>query len=310
MLSKIKRFVEDSIRRRSADILPGASDVWQLGIELISYVRQLDEHELKYLRRHTYHFTGDNYQRYLFGTRADLARLLEQRRALLDRLPRLELDEGPNGIGYDTEFGRISADLIRYLSGLSDLVASGALRPTDRKAVLEIGGGYGGLARTTLSFAPGCAYVICDLEEMLFFSAVYLSSMFGAERVHLVEGGIDREALESGHFYLVPQIDIERLCGRFELALNQSSMQEMETRQVERYCDFLGSHAEFFYSRNLTSTAETHVADFLDRFDLVKQLNEKLRRRFTLLWTGRPGKVDVADENQPHVERMLLRCRT
>ena len=303
MLSHIKLFVENSVRRREREALPGASDAWQLGTSLSAYLRQLDEHELRHLRRHTFHFTGDNYQRYLFGNVADRDLIVEQMNAVFARLPGFILDEGEYGIGYETELGRISFDLIRYLSVLADLVDSGALNRADRKPLLEIGGGYGGLARTILAFAPSCSYVICDLEEMLFCSAVYLTNMHGPERIHLVENGIDAVALEPGHFYLVPQINLERLHGKFSLVINQQSMQEMEQGQVERYCDFMKENASQFYSRNLSSLDS--LTPFLSHFKLVRTLNEYFKQRFPVIWVGSEQTAGVGDAN---LERLLLRC--
>jgi hypothetical protein len=141
---------------------------------------------------------------------------------------------------------------------------------------------------------------------MLFCSAVYLTNMCGEERVHLVENGLDASTLQPGHFYLVPQIDLERIEGDFRVALNQQSMQEMERRQVERYCDYLAGHVDLFYSRNLTSLDSMANADFLGHFDLIKGLNDYLRSRFPVIWTGPPETAQIGDAQ---LERLLLRSK-
>lgn len=305
MSQNAKEFVEAAIRRRDSESLPGASDVWRLSVTIFAYLRQLDDHELKFLRRHTFHFTGDNYQRYLFGNKDDKGSILGQMKEALARLPGFAIGEAEHGIGYETPYGLVSSDLVRYVSVVADLAESGAIDKTDRKILLEIGGGYGGLARTTLMYAPSCSYIVCDLEETLFCSAVYLTNAFGAERVHLVDGGIDTATMQPGHFYVLPQIDLERISGRIDIAMNQQSMQEMERRQVDRYCDFFGRQVGQFYSRNYPSLDSIENVSFLSDFNLVKDLNELLKSRFPVVWRRAPEPSGVGDDR---LERLVLRC--
>src|SRR5215475_4626083 len=118
MLDDIKRFVERAIQERDAvtDARRKASDSWRLGIHLTAYIRQLDEFELKSLRRHTFHFTGDNYQRYFYGSNSDRDGLLQQAETTFARLPSFSVDETSSGIGYDGPHGRMSFDLLRYVT--------------------------------------------------------------------------------------------------------------------------------------------------------------------------------------------------
>jgi putative sugar O-methyltransferase len=303
-LSDIRQFVEIAVQRRERESLAGASDAWRYGISLLSYLRQLDEYELRFLRRHTFHFTGDNYQRYDHGSQADEQHITDAARYHFARLPDFRIDEGHYGIGYDTEFGRVSFDLIRYVSLLADLVESGALNRDKQSAILEIGGGYGGCARVIAAYAPKAAIVICDLEEMLFCSAVYLSNMCGADTIHMLDQ-LDAASLIPGHFYLVPQSRLENLTGRFDLALNQQSMQEMERSQVARYCDFMAQHVDVFYSRNYPSLDS--IAERLSQYNLIKDLNNFLRERFRVVWVG---PKETAEFGDAWLERLTLDCRT
>jgi putative sugar O-methyltransferase len=302
-LSDIRQFVEIAVQRRERESLAGASDAWRYGTALTSYLRQLDENELRFLRRHTLHFTGDNYQRYDHGSQADEQHITDAARYHFARLPGFRIDEGQYGIGYDTEFGRVSFDLIRYVSLLADLVESGALNRDKPSVVLEIGGGYGGCARVIAAYAPKAAVVMCDLEEMLFCSAVYLSNMCGTDSVHMVDQ-LDAASLIPSHFYLVPQSRLETLTGSFDLALNQQSMQEMERSQVERYCDFMTQHVDMFYSRNYPSLDS--IAERLSQYHLIKDLNNFLRERFRVVWVG---PKETAEFGDAWLERLLLDCR-
>jgi len=309
ILETIKDFTAAAIAERDSTqtgaVAP--SDAWRVGAQFFNYVRQLDAEELRFIRRHTFHFTGDIYQRYIFGSASDRADLLEAANSCFARLPGFRLGETEIGIGYDSDLGRISSDLIRYVSVLADLVDSGSLNDVGKKHVLEIGGGYGGLARAVLAYSSDCSYTICDLEETLFCSAVYLSNLIGAERVHLVEGTLKTKDLQEGHVFLIPQSRLDRIEAEFDLALNQQSMQEMNTGQIDRYCDFMRWHVLRFYSRNLPNLAAVTVtSDFLSQFKLVKDLNAYLREKFPrVLWIGPAETNQVGDA---YMERLVFAC--
>lgn len=306
MLVEIKNFVATAIRERdeSPDPRHRASHPWQYGASLISYLRQLDEHELRFLRRHTFHFTGDVYQRYACGTEPDRQRVVDAARYIFSRLPGFRLDEGPYGIGYQTEFGLISSDFIRYLSVLADLIDNGSLRRNRRQTILEIGGGYGGLARAVVAYQPDAAYVLCDLEETLFCSAVHLRNTMGGNRVHLCTT-LGNQDLQPGHFYCVPQSRLDDIEVDFDLAVNHQSMQEMETAQVARYCDYVEDRARVLYSRNYPSLSCMRMAERMTEFDQIKDLNSFLRRRFPVLWVG---SKETAVFGDAWLERLLLSC--
>jgi hypothetical protein len=102
------------------------------------------------------------------------------------------------------------------------------------------------------------------------------------DKVHLTRGEPgDLDALQPGHVYLLPQSradTLERL--RFDLALNQQSMQEMNAPQVARYCEILEKCAARFYSCNRRS----HGAGVVASKGLIPDLHAYLAGRFTIVW--------------------------
>src|SRR5258708_986275 len=113
MIPAIKQFIERAIAERDAtnDATEAPSDFWTYGASMISFVRQLDAKELRHIRRHAFYFTGDNYQSYLYGNKADRDHLLGQIEQLFAKLPGFRIDETDIGIGYDTPRGRLSRDI-------------------------------------------------------------------------------------------------------------------------------------------------------------------------------------------------------
>lgn len=280
----LKEFITAELAHRKAQPagVLSPSDYWLDYNRFSSYVRTLPDHELKFIRHHTWHLTGDTYAKYHFVTRRLKRELIEIYEDLLPELDGFRPVEHFDSIGVETQHGKLNSDVVRYGRVLADLYSGGFLARTGVRRILEIGGGYGGLALQCLQFNPEIAYVICDLEESLFFQGVFLMLHLGPDRVHLVRGeNGDLDNLQPGHVYLLPQTRVaalEKL--RFDLALNQQSMQEMTRPQVERYCDVLEKCAAQFYSCNRKS----HGAGVVESKGLVADLHDFLAGRFRIAW--------------------------
>lgn len=283
----IKQFISNAIQARSREDVPEhlrPSAFWMDFCKYTDYVRKLDDGELLKVRNHTWHLTADNYQTYYFHGAGSVRRGVEEEYEYLIR--RLGLDtfpgEGEHGLGFDTRWGKVCRDRVRYLQVLLDLHEHDALAAKGTQTVLEIGGGFGGLASVIMKHNPAVAYVLLDLEETLFFQAVNLTNAFGRSAVVLCESDRPMPALEPGKFYLVPQARFKLLEGlKFDLAINQQSMQEMNQQQVDHYCTLLENGARLFYSSNL----DHHNQDLRDGKNIVTDLNTFIRRRLgRVLW--------------------------
>jgi hypothetical protein len=126
---------------------------------------------------------------------------------------------------------------------------------------VEIGAGYGGLARLFKLAAPGVTYCIIDLHECLYFSLFFLKSHFPCASYCLVDGR-DRllEALERPRdfdFIFIPASLIDGFASSREaltanLVINTASFGEMTQSAVDRYVRLIQAELEvdFFYSHN------------------------------------------------------------
>lgn len=301
----IKKYVLSAIAERAhstPELIP--SEYWIDFARNFRYVYDLSEEELSRIRFHTYHLTSDSYLTYYFADESFKNLLRSGYRYFVDRHQLDFLEEGKDGIGVETEFGRISHDLIRYVGVICDLIDAGLLDRETHKAVIEIGGGYGGLARAHLTHNPKTSYFICDLEETIFFSAVYLSKYFGAHKVHLVERTLKNSDIEHGHVYIVPQSKIEYLDElQFTYAVSQQSLQEMTQKQVERYLDWIAKHAAHMYSCNIPD----HAA-IANTKHLVLNLPMVLNSKFSIpVWVGvKPLDQERFGDN--HLVRAVYKC--
>ncbi|HCV34531.1 MAG TPA: hypothetical protein DGF10_07665 [Acidimicrobiaceae bacterium] len=159
-----------------------------------------------------------------------------------------------------------------YREGLFDNAAPAS------KTVLEIGGGYGGLAHQVAHCLGDSLdrYVIVDLPEVLLFSASYLSIHNGPENVFLYDptnpsSTVDQLQTGPARFTLVPNFRLD-LVGGFpiDLALNIASFQEMTAVQVDNYLSTISSNLEgalVSFNRPTNGEANAELGDLRDLFD-------------------------------------------
>ena len=120
--------------------------------------------------------------------------------------------------------------------------------------IIEIGGGFGGLAYHLMQVFEGrVRYIIVDLPESLAFSAIYLTTLFPDLDNHLAGETGAISLGETSGFTFVPNMDHERIAldGRdADLVINTLSLSEMSDAQIDDYCRsaarWIGSRGIFF----------------------------------------------------------------
>ncbi len=135
---------------------------------------------------------------------------------------------------------RVSPDLLRYVAYARQLGEAWKDGGRGSIEVLEIGSGYGGLARTLKSFHPQCRYWLTDLPESLRCAEIYLRTAFPDARIVRLDAGF-RGAAPDADFCLVPVEDAAgALSGReFDLAINVWSFGEMPNEYVKLWLRLL-----------------------------------------------------------------------
>jgi len=288
-IKEIKDHVRAMLEERHAltDLHSTPSQYWADFCKYFDYMMILPDEAYDKLRVHTYHLTGDNYQTYYFGApQYNLSSEYIQR--LASQVPSEYLLEEPkDGIGFVYPDGRfISMDIARYQEAVNSLYRAGILpslktsSQTVRNFVLEIGGGYGGLAHHLSRILNPATYVIVDLPETLLFSASYLTLQNPGKKIYLygkanAEEFLQSKDVEEYDFVLIPNYRLDLLEHfRFPLTINMASFQEMRPEQVATYLDFIcRTCTGVLYSFNQVRNALNHE---------LKDLITMLRARFTL----------------------------
>jgi len=156
----------------------------------------------------------------------------------------LLMSENPASGGLGQFNGRL-VSLVMYYHARN--VLAGITYANKPKRILEIGGGYGEIARLWVKnpIASAASYVIVDIPECLFLAEVALRSEFG-DMVGYLEG-----ADPGTPILLVPLSRLFALKRTADLVVNTGSMQEMSEEWIDFYVDWLTRYdARYFYSLN------------------------------------------------------------
>lgn len=328
--SRINAMLDErlTLQGRSAQTA-SPSQVWQ-DCSFWDYMRQLPEDAFEGLRLHTYHFTGDNYQRYLEGVGVNAFRADWE--ALVSTVPKEYWLREPTGggMGFTCGDGRlVSMDVMRFQEVVNAFYHRGLFQELSRgpkKTVLEIGAGYGGLVHHLSQYVQG-SFVIVDLPETLLFSAAYLTMNQPQKRVYVYDAGTFAEVLRaprSYDFIFLPNYrldDIRHLS--FDLVLNVASMQEMRDDQVRAYIDFIhATLAGVFFSwntdrhprnaelKNLTEILESEFdATEIPTRELTSRKRRNIRGRLGRLLRSASRRLDPPLDAGHKMRYRMFVCR-
>jgi putative sugar O-methyltransferase len=121
--------------------------------------------------------------------------------------------------------------------------------------VVEIGGGYGTLARLWTSNCPSLSsYWMMDFPESLFFAETYLRSQLpGIDVLYVTSGQTLQDIENSGARIVLCPVQLAETLrgGASDVIINCGSMQEMTDQAVVYWGDWIeASRTSYFYSLN------------------------------------------------------------
>ena len=177
----------------------------------------------------------------------------------------------PYGFYIDGKFIRAGADYHHYYA----TIISRLIRGGGRKSVMELGGGYGGMAYYLMRDNSDITFIDFDLPENLALASFYLMSAFPDKKIALF-GEVDllAEDLKQFDAVMMPNFEIDRISdGSVDLVFNSYSLAEMDSETIANYinnfnrtaskCIFHGNH-----TRNCLVSADVFGID-TGKFDLL-----------------------------------------
>ena len=120
------------------------------------------------------------------------------------------------------------------------------------KRVIEIGGGYGSLARIFKIMEEDLTYAIIDLPESIFFAHIYLALNFPNAKIAYINQN-QKIDMDNYDFALIPVQFYQALSNdEFDIVINTGSLQEMTDNAVRFWMDFIQNsiRVKMFYSLN------------------------------------------------------------
>jgi putative sugar O-methyltransferase len=125
------------------------------------------------------------------------------------------------------------------------------LQGVPNPVVLEIGGGFGGLAHHFLRCSPQIKYIGIDLPENILIQTYYLSSIFPDARVMTYTkdfSQLDRTQLEKYDIVLLPNFELPRVASKMaDLIINIRSLSEMAYDTISEYYNQIDRIGRLFY---------------------------------------------------------------
>jgi len=259
--SKVKYMLEERGRTNlgeNASQMP--SEYWSYFCDKFKYMLDLPDPYYGQLRFHTYHLDGETYQPYFFNEERVLSIKADWERLIKNIPKKYWLSAAPclSEPGYNFDGFIINTKVLRHQHIINIFLREGILKHLQEKSrrvyILEIGAGYGALAYHLSKILENVTYIIIDLPETLLFSSVYLSICAPEKSIYMY----DRDypiALEGNlsdyNFILLPNLNsvlksLEDM--KFDLVLNEASLQEMSYKQLEVYLEFISKtlNGEFY----------------------------------------------------------------
>jgi hypothetical protein len=164
-----------------------------------------------------------------------------------------------------------------YFHGILD-----RLKQLEHPVIVEIGGGYGGLAYFLKRILPRATYYMVDLAEALVFPAVYLQVTLPE---YVDETSFGEEAAKKD-FRFVPSTNIHRISGPVDLVINTGSFGEMTAPQIDDYAKFVSSKNALLYEENQDTNVPVTKT-------LSKWFTQKPAEGLQRFWVPQPRMFDL-----------------
>lgn len=178
----------------------------------------------------------------------------------------------PYGFTRDGVFIKSGSDYLHYYAVT---IARLLRRVGGRKVVMELGGGFGGMAYYLTRDNPDSTYLDFDLPENMALTAFYLLSAHPEKKFLLYgEGELTAESIRDNDIILMPSFAMGELpADSVDLSFNSYSLAEMSPEAIATYIgDISKVTRHFFLHINHTRNSVVGADEFgIDptRFDLL-----------------------------------------
>lgn len=177
----------------------------------------------------------------------------------------------PYGYNLNNLFIKAGSDYLHYYA----TIISRLTNKSDKARILELGGGFGGMAYYLMRDNPSITYIDIDLPENLALTAFYLLNSFPEKKIVLYgEDDISENSIDKYDAILLPNFEISTFSDNsIDLSFNSYSLAEMSNEAIENYLLNIGRITKtFIYHVNHIRNSVVSGDDFplnLDKYELL-----------------------------------------
>lgn len=179
----------------------------------------------------------------------------------------------PYGIYDGDNFIRTGSEYLHYYSHLINKLL---INKTTRKYIVELGGGYGGLAYFLNKNVTNLTFIDFDLPENMALTAYYLLSSFPEKKVLLFgEADLNETIINDYDIILMPNFELSKLpTNTIDLIFNSYSLAEMTSETINEYIPQLmrSSNGYILHINHAKKSYSLKADEFgitSDKFELV-----------------------------------------
>ncbi|NVN98806.1 MAG: putative sugar O-methyltransferase [Geobacteraceae bacterium] len=150
----------------------------------------------------------------------------------------------PYGYYFDGVFVKAGSDYLHYYA----TIIGRLIRSNNQKVVMELGGGYGGMAYYLMRDNADLTYVDFDLPENLALTSYYLLTAFPDKKIALYgELDLSSSNIKDYDAVLLPNFEIETMQNNsVDLIFNSYSLAEMSRETIVNYVSHFNRIADKF----------------------------------------------------------------
>ena len=176
--------------------------------------------------------------------------------------------------------------------------------------VLEIGGGFGGLAYHILKRAPSVKYIGLDLPENTLLQAYYLSCAFPGARM-LTYGKditmLDRKTIAAYDIILMPNFMMPQIVSSAaDLIVNVRSLSEMLPETIEEYIHQVDRIGRLWFFHENIFRARTDGWFGIPSADFPKLINHRLVAASKSRWPKYRGETSYPCQENLYLHRKVI----
>lgn len=181
----------------------------------------------------------------------------------------------PYGLELDGAFVKAGSDCFHYYAtGINRMLSAKNKKTT----ILELGGGFGGMAYYLCRDNRNCTYIDLDLPENTALASFHLLKAFPEKRIVLYgEAEINKEIIENNDILMLPCFAVEEIPDlSADLFFNSYSLAEMEPSAISNYLVQMKRITKrFFYHVNHINNCVLSADKFdidADKFSLIYRI--------------------------------------